>query len=49
MDPILEKVLFMLDEVKAKLGNTKTGILVGEAKERTLARVDELLELIQGR
>lgn len=47
-NPIGEKAAQLADEIKAKLHNARTGIIGGEAKERTLARMDELIGLVSG-
>ena len=46
--PALERLGFLLDELAALVDNARVGVLGGEAKERTLARLDEILKLIRG-
>jgi hypothetical protein len=48
MNPLLEKLAQHVDGLGALLDNLRVGVLGGEARERTLARVDELLALVKG-
>jgi len=46
--PLIEKVAAQIDEIGALLGNLKDGLIYGESVERSIARVDYLLQLVKG-